>query len=229
MKSGHYTQIHRSEPMSAMATYRKLSLHSSHKHDITEARMHVGGRKSACRAIWILLLATTISTAQSHANESGVAAQSCLHPSIPVTVVRNDEGQDLQPAQLQVTVEGISATVLSFEPAHIAPRVVLLVDTSSSMARFSGAAWENEWSVAELALDALPQQSQVAVIAFGEDVRVKGFDSKQATAQTLVQASATKPHGRTPLYSATEQALHLFGAPQFGDAIFIVSDAGDNA
>ena len=68
----------------------------------------------------------------------------------------------------------------------------------------------------------------MAIVTFGEDVRVKGFDSKQAARQTLVQLSAMKPHGRTPLYSAVEQSLRLFGASQFGDAIFIVSDAGDN-
>ena len=188
--------------------------------------MHLGGWNAANRAIWVLLLATTVSAAQTPANDREGAAQSCLHQSIPVSVVRNDEGRDLQPAQLQVTVEGTNATVLSFERTRIAPRVVLLVDTSSSMDRFSGAEWENEWSVAGLALDALSQYSQVAIVTFGEDVRVKGFDSKQA-GQTLVQISAMKPHGRTPLYSAVEQSLRLFGASQFGDAIFIVSDAGD--
>jgi len=190
--------------------------------------MHPDGWNVANRTIWVLLLSTAVSAAQTQANDKGGPPQSCSHRSIPVAVVRNDDGRELRPAQLQITVEGTNATVLSFERANIAPRVALLLDTSSSMARFSGAAWENEWSVAELVLDALPQHSQVAVVTFGEDVRVSGFDSKQAAGQTLVQTSAMKAHGRTPLYSAVEQSLRLFAAPQFGDAIFIVSDAGDN-
>jgi hypothetical protein len=96
------------------------------------------------------------------------------------------------------------------------------------MARFSGAEWENGWTAAELALDALPQQSRAALLTFGGDVRFAAFDSKPAVGQALLVAKNRKPHGRTSLFAAVEQSLRLFDTAQFGDAIFIVSDGGNN-
>ena len=185
-------------------------------------------RTIVLQAVWIVSLATFFGTAQTESANARRSTASCLQRAIPIAVLRNDNGLELQPAQLQVTAEGVSATILSFARANIAPRMVLLVDTSSSMARFSGAEWENEWTIAGLVLDAIPQQSQIALGTFGGDVRLAAFDSKPAVEQALIAAKAVKPHGRTPLYAAVEQSIGLLGVPRFGDAMLIVSDGGDN-
>lgn len=211
-----------------MAIYRKLSLHRCLWRKGLESGMRYPLWAVVYQVGWIVLLSTVFSAAQSQAGNSDRATGSCLQRHIPITVLRSDEGRDLQSAQLQVRVDGTSVPILSFARTNVAPRVVLLVDTSSSMAQFSGAEWENGWTAAELALDALPQQSQAALLTFGGDVRFAAFDSKPAVGQALLAAKNMKPHGRTPLFAAVEQSLRLFDTTQFGDAIFIVSDGGDN-
>ena len=38
----------------------------------------------------------------------------------------------------------------------------------------------------------------------------------------------TEPNGKTALFDSIDQAVSLFGTPQIGDTIYVVSDGGDN-
>jgi len=191
-------------------------------------RNHFLGRRYA----WIVVLASTFCAAQTGTKNGSPAlsaAGSCLQRSIPISVLRNDNNLELQLSLMRVNVEGQSASTVLLERQNISPRVVLLLDVSGSMGRFSGTEWANGVNAAELALEAFPQQSQVALVTFGDGVRLSAFDTRSAVDQKLIALKNMKPRGRTALYTAVEQSLKVFGAAQFGDTIFIVSDAEDDA
>ncbi len=184
------------------------------------------------RYAWLAVLLSTFCVAQTSTKNGSPALPavgSCLQRSIPISVLRSDNNLDLRLSLLRVNVEGQSASTVSLERQNISPRVVLLLDVSGSMARFSGTEWANGVNAAELALEGFPQQSQVALVTFGEGVGLAAFDNRSAVDQKLIALKNMKPRGRTALYTAVEQSLQLFGTAQFGDTIFIVSDAEDDA
>ncbi len=103
-----------------------------------------------------------------------------------------------------------------------------MLDSSGSMAGSFGPKWQNALLAAGFVLDAIPRGSSVAFVTFNEQVQISGFGSPQAILQKVLAMKNTKPAKRTALYSAVEKSLQLFGAPQFGDAVYIISDGGDD-
>jgi uncharacterized protein YegL len=152
----------------------------------------------------------------------------CLRRYIPVTVLQNSENSSFQPIQVQVQIAGGRASVLSFEQRNISPRVILLLDTSGSMGGTHSWKWDNALLAARFVLNAVPPQSQVALVTFSEGANLSTFMDRQAVAQKVVDLKEAKPHGSTALYDAIQGSVQLFGMPQFGDAIYIVSDGADN-
>jgi len=110
--------------------------------------------------------------------------------------------------------------------------MVLLLDTSGSMGGSLRSDFGPKWTKTLLAADAVlratPQQSPVALVTFSDQVNLSGFETRQEVEQKLIALKNTKPHGRTALYGAVHHSIQLFGTPQFGDSVFIVSDAVDD-
>lgn len=208
-------------------------LRGSRHWELMNAALKVWKRVSSSKGLaWLLpILFTAVLSAQQAAptqNDPRAAGDACLQRSIPVTLLRNPENLELQPTQLQVRIDGVNASILSFQQQNISPRVILLLDSSGSMAGSFGPKWQNALLAAGFVLDAIPLGSPVAFVTFDEQVHVSGFGHPQAIEQKLLAMKNAKPGKRTALYSAVEQSLQLFGTPQFGDAVFITSDGGDN-
>ncbi len=191
-------------------------------------------RRAVLRALasWLLLLPGIILSAQDGTPGNGSSPQPrpnvCLRRGIPLTLWKTPNNADLIASDLQVTVDGKAVSVVSLSKENLSPRVVLLVDTSGSMGADSSSTWGNTLLAVAFALETLPPHSPVALVTFNEQAEVSGFGDPEQIRQKLLALKQTKPHGRTALYDAIQTAMQLFGAPQFGDLVYVISDGGNN-
>lgn len=81
---------------------------------------------------------------------------------------------------------------------------------------------------AAVAVNATPLESPVSLGAFNEQDKFGKFESRQQAGRDLVALAQEKPNHQTALYAALKDAATQLQPPQFGDAIFLVTDGGDN-
>ncbi len=193
---------------------------------------HTASRLSRTSAFLVLVplfLVGCLSAQQPSAvNAESSPPIDCAHRSIPVTVLNSPNNAQLQASELKVTTGNASPAVLFLEREHLAPRVVLLLDTSGSMQSEFGPKWKHALVAAEFVLEAIPANSQVALVTFTTQGHATGFGSREVAQKKLLALKDTQPRGRTAIYNAVQGVLPLFGDPQFGDAIYIVSDGEDD-
>jgi Mg-chelatase subunit ChlD len=183
------------------------------------------------RLAWPLIFFAGLLSAQQAApsqNNSLPPTDPCLQRSIPLTILRRPPKPQLNAAELQVWVDGNRTSVVSLKQDKISPRVVLLVDTSASMTAPYYGKWGTGLLTARFAVDAIPEESDVALVTFSDQIHVSGFQERQRVSEQLLALKDTRPKGRTALHEAIGRSAALFGLPQFGDVIYIVSDGGDN-
>ena len=97
------------------------------------------------------------------------------------------------------------------------------------MAQENGSGWGPGLFLSGFAFDAVPENSSVALGTFTDEAHFSGLEERNAIGQRLLALKDIRPRGRTALYSAIEKTISLLNPPQPGDAIFIVSDGGDDA
>jgi hypothetical protein len=153
----------------------------------------------------------------------------CLQQTIPLAILEDPNAAKLESKDISVTVEGHPVSVVSLRQDNLAPRIVLLVDTSGSMAQENGSGWGPGLFLSGFAFDAVPENSSVALGTFTDEAHFSGLEERNAIGQRLLALKDIRPRGRTALYSAIEKTISLLNPPQPGDAIFIVSDGGDDA
>ncbi len=152
----------------------------------------------------------------------------CSRRSIPITALRGPEKVELQASALRIKIGAVTPSILYLERENMAPRVIILLDTSGSMWSSFGPKWSSALIAANFALNAVPPTSPVALVTFSQETHAARFGSRDDARKALIALTKEKPKGRTALYSAVEQSLQLFGEERFGDSIYIVSDGGDD-
>lgn len=145
---------------------------------------------------------------------------------------RGNAAPSLTKNNFRVKVNGHPA-VLRDAPYSIAPRrIAVLLDTSGSMAG------KTKWLIAREAVDDLlsdtPADVHIALLTFSDQVHdVFDFsqtrDSIVAWLKERPSAQGVKISGRTALYDSVLAATKLLEPTRAGDAIYIISDGGDNA
>jgi Mg-chelatase subunit ChlD len=130
-------------------------------------------------------------------------------------------------------IESKSSTlkIVGAAARHRAPRALLLVDLSGSM-RSDG----ELGVIAALArgfVNAAPAQAPLALVTFSDRVKERlDFSAPKEVLQqkllTISQEPPSTPGGRTALMDTLTEATAMFGTPQSGDMIFLISDGGDN-
>lgn len=154
----------------------------------------------------------------------------CLERTIPVSIVSNDgsAAPELSAANLGGTYNNQPVIVKSVEVEKTPPRVILLVDTSGSMERRSGAAID----VAEGVLSKLPSNVEVGLAFFAVDtipVVLPTLDRKILIFELEALRRNPKSYrGKTALWSALIDSVKMFKESRPGDSIYLISDAGEN-
>jgi Mg-chelatase subunit ChlD len=143
--------------------------------------------------------------------------------------------RDLTKASFQVKVNGHPAAILEAEYSLAPRRIVVLLDTSGSM--MGGTEQSKKWRIAREAVEEFltetPADVQVALVTFSSkvhDVIELSFD-RSSIAAWLKRGSSQPPHikGTTAFYDATLVAVKLLQPARQGDAIYAITDAGDNS
>ncbi len=142
--------------------------------------------------------------------------------------------RNLTKDNFRVKVNGHPAAVVAADYGLAPRRIVVLLDMSGSMA--GRAEQNNKWQVAREAIEDLitetPADVQVALITFSTQVHdVFDFSQNRASiAAWLKQGSSQRSdiNGATAFYDALVAATKLLQPARPGDAIYAITDGGDN-
>ena len=136
----------------------------------------------------------------------------------------------------QITYRGKNLTPRTASYGRGPRRLMVLLDVSGSMQTTQGNA--TKWQVARLAawdlLAALPSGSKVGLITFSATVQtqVPLSTSRDEVTKWLNSEKARRVEllkGRTALFDALESALEQLHPSVPGDAIYVITDGGENA
>jgi hypothetical protein len=169
------------------------------------------------------------------------SAQSAPAPSATSLLVsvldRNGSAvRDLSKDNFRVRVNGRPATLIQ-APYSLAPRrIVALLDMSSSMA---GESDNKKWRIAREALEDLlaetPSDVSIALLTFSDQVH-DIFDFSQNRSSMVAWLKQGESHGgdrrvrgRTAIFDALLAATKILGSARPGDAIYAITDGGDNS
>jgi hypothetical protein len=144
--------------------------------------------------------------------------------------------RDLKKENFQVRVAGKRVEVLDAQYSVAPRRVVVLLDMSGSMAGPDATA---QWQIARAAVEELlarmPADTPIALLTFSAQVRDRfDFQKGRAAIANWLKAQPERAPigmkaGRTALFDAIAEGLRLLQPYQTGDAIYAITDGGDNA
>ena len=168
----------------------------------------------------------------------GVRAQadSCLRRSVPVNVL-NDQGQivtGLTENNFIGSIRHQPVKVLSVTQDDSPRRVVIVIDASGSMTG-ERSTWHLYLAVAHNLVTPMSSETLAGLIVFGSKVDKNislTSNKKQLEDELTILESGNNalPKGlrQTALWDALGAAASEFGSPQDGDAIYTITDGGDN-
>jgi hypothetical protein len=172
-----------------------------------------------------LLIAGFLIAGSTHAEQSG-----CLERTIPVSISSGDATSLplLTVADLEGVYKKKPVSIKSVEINRRPPRIILLVDTSASMLTTERAAA----GIGEAVLAKLPADAEVGLTLFADDPTPVTYPTKDRSRVTYA-LEALRTHryyakGRTAIWSAVRESIHMFGTPVVGDSFYLISDGGDN-
>ena len=166
---------------------------------------------------------------------------SCTRRVLPIAVrdKQNLPIPNILVTDLKAKVRGKPIKMLSLAPDPREHRLVLILDASGSL---GSTASEPPLFALELALarhfvDVNRQSAQIALLIFNSDI-IETVDFAQGNSgvgNKLQQISGdrnyvkTKVKGKTALRDTIVAGLQLFGNPSSADALYVLTDGGDNA
>lgn len=192
-----------------------------------------GGRPVRTKRIGSLvgLVATSISLLAP-----SVTAQATTSLLVNVIDRKGDAVRNLTRDDFRVRVNGRPATLHEASYGLAPRRIVTLLDMSGSM---SGQAGDKRWRIASEAtedfLTDTPTDVSVALLTFSDRVHdVFDFSQSRDSMTMWLKQGATKEgdsriHGRTALFDALLTATKILTPVRAGDAIYVITDAGDNS
>lgn len=154
-----------------------------------------------------------------------------------VVNVRDRQGNfvpGLSASSFRAMIQGQPADILEAKPHHTPLRVVVMMDASGSMTS-SKQKWDLARQLTANMLAALPSATHVGMVVFAQEV-VKTIDLNHSPYQIIDQLKelnepkrlVASKESHTALIDCLLKTFDLFGSPSTGDAIFVVSDGGEN-
>ena len=173
-------------------------------------------------------------------------AQSCRTRDIPFNIFSHDQNAELSlsPSDLDASAGRQRLTIAAVMPRAESHKIVLLSDVSGSMLEPDGAgsnpgSWYFQWELAADFISAVPGEHEVGLAVFAGRMRPLLWPTRDRAAlmdqiQSLelhrTEFLAQKDLGReTALWDAIREAVVMFGPFNPGDAVYVISDADDNA
>jgi hypothetical protein len=143
--------------------------------------------------------------------------------------------QNLTAGDFQAKLRGKPVEILGMSKNTRPRRVVILLDASSSMLTTQDDKWQTTLDVAGDAVLHLPADTQVALNVFDEKI-AESLDfsaGRKAVAEKIIALKAgpkviQSKSRRTALWDSLLKSLSLFGQQGPGDAVYLISDGGDN-
>ena len=166
---------------------------------------------------------------------------SCQHRTVPVSFrdAQNLPILDVTIADLEAKAHGKPLKILSLGPDLRAHRLVLILDTSGSMNSTAAEAplWKLELALARHFFEVNHQKSKIALLFFNDRVTdVIDFSQENSAVGGKLQQITKdsdylkkKVKGKTALRDAILQGVQLLEHPSSADALYVLTDAGDNA
>lgn len=147
--------------------------------------------------------------------------------------------QNVSITDLEAKLHGRPVKIVSLAPDPRPRRLVLILDTSGSMGRIEGepALWNLEVSLAWHFFEANRQRAKIAMLLFGDEVHdvIDFAQGNAAVGEKLRQVTEdgeyvkTQIKGKTALRDAIFQGIQLLDHPSSADAVYVLTDGGDNA
>ena len=162
----------------------------------------------------------------------GVAGE-CSPPSILLNAFDSTFKiqQDLRAEDIRVEIDRKQAQILSLSLDTHPRRIVLMVDSSGSMeASPQKTGWGITLPAAAYAVDVLPASASPALVTFSDKLRLESsdFENRKLVGARVLHLAKRQPRGPTSLFDSIDQVLVEFKELHFGDAIYVVTDGGDN-
>jgi hypothetical protein len=186
-------------------------------------------------AVWLLsigigLAAQTATPADERPGAPISTPDACSWRSIPFNVlIRAPQAPPAGLKPIQVLVDGRRVPEVSLNRYGAPVRVLLLVDSSGSMnASEASRGWGVGLPTAGFAMDAVPLNALVAFGIFAERLQLSQWQDRDGAREQALSLKYQTPKGKTALYSAIDEAVSAFRSPQFGDAIYLVTDGGED-
>lgn len=161
------------------------------------------------------------------------AASDCSAPTIPLNAFdRNfNVERDLRAEDVKVEVDGKQAPILSLSFDTNPRRIVLMVDSSGSVeASPQQRGWGLAVPAAAYAAYVVPASASSELVTFSDKLlrESSDFENRKVVQAKVFDLAKRQPKGRTSLFDSVHQVLTEFNELHFGDAIYIVTDGGDN-
>lgn len=187
------------------------------------------------RVAWVVLLAATLlgaATVAAHpVTASGKAAFQIVDvthsPQGAIVASITSDGSDLDLRRLTALIDGVPATVRSFDATRRPPAsVVVAIDTSGSM---EGAPLLAAQRAALSFVDRLAPEDRIAVVTFAQwPVTQAEFSTERWLTESVL--SYLWAGGETALYDAVQQsALLLGGEPQSSSRVLVLLSDGQDS
>jgi hypothetical protein len=121
--------------------------------------------------------------------------------------------------------------IRSLSPDNRPRRIVVMIDSSGSMeASLQKRVWGVGLAAADYAVDVVPASASVALVTFSDKLQREssGFENPKVVGTKVVDLKRREPHRMTRLFDSIHQVLTDFTELHSGDAIYLVTDGGDN-
>jgi len=186
--------------------------------------------------VWVRILAFSMAVLCASAAFS--QGSGCLQRTVPVNILDDKRlpVTDISTPDLRAEVHGGPIQIVSVANDTRARRILILLDASASMQGASGELWKASLLTAEGLAELNPPNTSLALYIFGEKANERiGFSEGNSRLLNRLRQIENDPtylkthvYGMTPLRDAIAQGVRLFGSAKTQNAIFAITDGGDN-
>jgi len=173
--------------------------------------------------------------------QSGSQGQPCTRRKLPVSFrdAQNLPLENISVNDLEAKAHGKPVKILSITPDPRAHRLVLVMDASGSMGasnRGETPLWKLELSLARHFFETNQERFPIALVIFNEHGNevIDFMKGNSAVGEKLSRIAEDRDYikahvnGRTALRDAILQGVQLLNHPNSADAVYILTDGGDN-